>query len=161
MTTRENSLTQEQTNDHQYSDSKTKVHPTAHGGRVTMTIRILPNIKKAFADRTRQLGLSTCHVAEGLFTGFLNGTEANWDQVHKGPTINMTLVRDVKRVRRFSNIQQSTNTLVEEELGDVKACVVCGKNAFARAIDGEGYRFLCRTHFDKVKVRLLGWKVLA
>ena len=68
---------------------------------------------------------------------------------------NFNVERAVKRVRRYA-VEQ-----IEEEL-EVSSgvCVVCGGKGYAKAIDGEGCRLLCRRHFDKVKTSLLGWKVL-
>jgi len=83
------------------TNRKILVHQRLHGERTTMSIRILPEIKEKFTSRTRQLGLSTCHVAEGLFTGWLYGVEEKVELVHQSPTIDLTLVRDVKRIRRY------------------------------------------------------------
>jgi hypothetical protein len=135
-------------------DCKTLVHLRLHGGRTTMTIRVLPSLKDGFTRRTRELGLSTCHVAEGLIKGWLYGVEQKTELVHQSPTINLTLVRDVRRVRRYA--------VEKEEAGvvEVQKCAVCDGVAYVRAIDGDGSRFLCRVDFDKVRPRLLGWKYL-
>ena len=92
------------------SETNTMVHQRLHGNRTTMSIRILPQVKEAFTKHTRELGLSTCHVAEGLFTGWLIGVGEKVDLVHQSPTINLTLVRDVKRVRRYSVEEISEET---------------------------------------------------
>jgi hypothetical protein len=98
------------------NDSKTKTEPrcttrvnlTLHGDREVMSIRVKPEIKDAFTTVTRQYGLSTCHVAEGLFTGWLVAMGADLKQVYLSsttkavPVINLTLVRDVKRIKRFA-----------------------------------------------------------
>jgi hypothetical protein len=83
-------------------DSKTVVYQRLHGERTTMTVRVLPRLKKDFTEATRQLGLSTCHVVEGLLNGWLYGLNENLALVHQSPTINMTLVREVKRARRYA-----------------------------------------------------------
>jgi hypothetical protein len=122
-----------------------------------MTVRILPDLKEGFTRRTRELGLSTCHVAEGLIKGWLYGVEQKTELVHQSPTINLTLVRDVKRVRRYVREEVEVEVMGKVE---PEKCVVCGAVAYARAIDVEGSRFLCRADFQKVKPRLLGWKIL-
>lgn len=101
----------------QATDSSTRVYQRLHGVRTTMTIRIKPEIKEAFTRRTRDLGLSTCHVAEGLFDGWLMGVGEQVERVHQSPTINMTLVRDVKRIRRYKEEYEE----ISESVG-----VVCG-----------------------------------
>jgi hypothetical protein len=138
------------------SDCKTLVHLRLHGGRTTMTIRVLPDLKDGFTRRTRELGLNTCHVAEGLIKGWLYGVEQKTELVHQSPTINLTLVRDVKRVRRYAVEKEE----VEVSKVEVQKCAVCGNVAYARTIDVDGVRFLCRSDFAKARRRLLGWKVL-
>jgi hypothetical protein len=115
-------------------------------------MRILPEIKEAFTRRTRELGLSTCHVAEGLMQGWVYGVEQKTELVHQSPTINLTLVRDVKRVRRYA-VEEETVEVVRE-----LKCAVCGRAAFVRAFGVEGSRLLCETDFRKVKGRLKGWR---
>jgi hypothetical protein len=90
------------TNTNPNPDSSTQVYQRLHGERTTMTVRILPEIKELFTKRSRQLGLTTCHVLEGLIKGWLYGVAEKTELVHQSPTINLTLVRDVKRVRRFA-----------------------------------------------------------
>jgi len=91
----------------QNADSKTQVYQRLHGERTTMTVRILPRLKKDFTGATRQMGLSTCHVVEGLINGWLYGLNENLALVHQSPTINLTVVRDVKRVRRYA-VEETT-----------------------------------------------------
>jgi len=129
-------------------DSKTKVHLRLHGGRTTMTVRILPELKQGFTNRTRQLGLSTCHVTEGLVSAWLYAVEHNSDLVHQGLTMNLTLVRETKRPRRVARAEEV-----------VEACV-CGRAAFAVGTREDNSRIcLCRVHFDKEKPKLKGWTV--
>jgi hypothetical protein len=123
-----------------------------------MTIRVLPDLKDGFTRRTRELGLSTCHVAEGLIKGWLYGVEQKTELVHQSPTINLTLVRDVKRLRRYAKeeevVKESSKAL------EVQVCAVCGRTGHVKAIDVNGVRVLCKADFLKVKRSLLGWKVL-
>ena len=85
----------------QTSDSTTLVNQTLHGDRTVVSIRIKPELKEAFTRRTRELGLSTCHVAEGLISGWLMGIGEQVELVNHCPTINQVLVREVKRARRM------------------------------------------------------------
>jgi antitoxin component of RelBE/YafQ-DinJ toxin-antitoxin module len=105
-------------------DSETLVHLKLHGNRTTMTIRIKPELKEAFTTRVRQMGLSTCHVLEGLMQGYLYCTAAPQQLVHPSPTINLTLVRDVKRLRRvYTEVEEVTETVTRENLdAGILAC---------------------------------------
>jgi hypothetical protein len=138
----------------QASDSTTLVNQTLHGGRMVVSIRIKPELKEAFTRRCRRLGLSTCHVAEGLISGWLMGIGEQVELVNHCPTINQVLVREVKRRRRYA---------VEDEskVVDVGVCAVCGRPGFARAIEKDGVRVLCKADFLRVKKSLVAWKVLA
>lgn len=135
------------------SDSKTQVYQRLHGGRTTMTVRILPALKDGFTRRTRQLGLSTCHVAEGLIAAWLYAVEHNGDVVHQGLTMNVILVRDVKRPRRYAHAEEASEV--------VEACAVCGKGAFAVVTREDKSRVcLCEAHFDSERRKLKGWRNL-
>ncbi len=133
------------------SDCKTMVHHRLHGKRTTMSLRILPEVKQAFTERTRQLGLSTCHVAEGLFTGWLYGVEEKIELVHQSPKIDLTLVRDVKRVRRYY-----TEEIVEEKERVTQRCTFqdcklpAVAKAFYKAKDQE--HFVCNKHLEGIKL---------
>jgi hypothetical protein len=125
------------------TDSTTEVHQRLHGDRTTMSIRILPKIKGDFTKRVREMGLSTCHVAEALFTAWLVGIEEKTELVHQSPTINLTLVRDVKRVRRYS-VEE-----ISEEITEVEPhCWYCKKQSiglFRYKPHGKDYP-LCTDH---------------
>jgi hypothetical protein len=131
-----------------FSDCNTVVHQRLHGKRTTMSLRILPEVKEAFTRRTRQLGLSTCHVAEGLFTGWLYGVEEKVELVHQSPKIDLTLVRDVKRVRRYFT------EVVEEKEHVAQKCTFNGCNlpavakAFYKIKNQE--HFVCNQHLESV-----------
>jgi hypothetical protein len=133
------------------------VHQHLHGNRTTMTLRILPEVKEAFTKRTRELGLSTCHVAEGLFTGWLYGVVEKVELVHQSPTIDLTLVRDVKRVRRYYKEE------IEEER-TVQKCTFrdCKNAAIAKAlyIPKNQQHLVCNKHLEGIKVNSKMWQVL-
>lgn len=98
------------------TDSKTEVHLRLHGKRTTMTVRILPEIKKAFTERTRELGLTTCHVTEGLIQGWLVLMNSDKNLVHPGLTINnLTLTREVKRARRYAVEEDEESSVIWRE----------------------------------------------
>ena len=105
------------------------------------------------------MGLSTCHVAEGLITGWLYGVEEKVELVHQSPKIELTLVRDVKRVRRYFT------EVVEEKEQVTQKCTFkgCTFPAVAKALykikDQE--HFVCTQHFENVvKVNPRVWQVL-
>jgi hypothetical protein len=142
--------------DHESFDSKTVVHQRLHGQRTTMSIRILPEIKEAFKRRTRQLGLSTCHVAEGLFTGWLYGVEEKVELVHQSPTIDLTLVRDVKRVRRYYK------EVIEEKVTQECTFRGCKNLAVAKAlyIPKNEEHFVCKKHLDGIGSNSKTWQII-
>jgi hypothetical protein len=121
-----------------------------------MTIRILPEIKEAFTRRTKQLGLSTCHVAEGLFTGWLYGVEEKVELVHQSPTIDLTLVRDVKRVRRYFK------EVVEEKVTQRCTFKDCKNPAVTRAFYNPQNQehFVCNKHLEGIRGNPKIWRVI-
>lgn len=82
-----------------------------------LTVRINKQFKEAIKTHVKAKGLSICHINDALWFGYLLGWNEKLDLDVKSPTINLTLVRDVKRVRRYA---------VEEDGGK---CVYCGKVA--------------------------------
>jgi len=140
---------------HGKTDNDAWVHQRLHGNRTTMTIRILPQVKEAFTRRTRELGLRTCHVAEGLFTGWVIGVDKQSDLVHQSPTINLTLVRDVKRVRRYS-VEE-----ISEEITEIGHCCYCKKESiglFRYEPHNKDYP-LCKDHASTF-LKSSQWKVV-
>ena len=129
------------------SDSRTLVHQSLHGRRTTLSLRILPEVKEAFTRRTRLLGLSACHVAEGVFTGWLYGVEEKVELVHQGPKIDLTLVRDVKRVRRYYT------EVVEEKVAQECTFKGCKLPAIAKAFykTKNQEHFVCSKHLEGIK----------
>jgi len=98
------SLSQPQSNQNtnQTTDSKTKVYQRLHGGRSVVSIRVKPELKEALKSFCKAKGLSLCHITEGLWTAFLYGVGQKIELVNQGNTIELTLVRDVKRFRRYA-----------------------------------------------------------
>jgi len=77
-------------------------------------------LKEAIKRFCRRNGLSICHITEALWTAFLYGVNEKIELVNQSPTIELTLVRDVKRVRRYA---------VEV---DGEGCLYCGRVAVGR-----------------------------
>ncbi len=131
------------------SDSSTLVHQRLHGRRTTMSLRIFPEVKEAFTRRTRQLGLSTCHAAERLFTGWLYGVEEKVEWVHQIPKIDLTLVRDVKRVRRYYT--EVVEEKVAQECTFKRGKLPAVAKAFYKIKNQE--HFVCCKHLECIKSR--------
>jgi hypothetical protein len=90
------------------NDSKTSdvTYISVHDSR--LTVRINSKLKEAFLKHCRAKGLSACHISEALIYGYLKGFYDKLDLDVKSPTINLTLVRDVKRVRRYA-VEEETD----------------------------------------------------
>ena len=95
-------LSTQPNNNNQNSDSNSVVYLRLHGGREVASFRIKPELKMAFKRFCEENGLSMCHIIEGLISAFLYGVGKGFELVNQSPTINLTLVRDVKRVRRYA-----------------------------------------------------------
>ena len=95
-------LSTQPNNNNQNSDSNSVVYLRLHGGREVVSFRIKPELKMAFKRFCEENGLSMCHIIEGLISAFLYGVGKGFELVNQSPTINLTLVRDVKRVRRYA-----------------------------------------------------------
>jgi len=93
--------------DKQKHDSKTKVYQRLHGLRGVVSIRCKPELKEALNQFCQANGLSICHVFEMLITGYLVGMKQKIDWVNQSPTIELSVVREVKRVRRYAREYQS------------------------------------------------------
>jgi hypothetical protein len=101
-----------------------------------LTIRINKRFKELIKRHCTAKGLSICHINDALWFGYLLGWNEKLDVDVKSPTINLTLVRDVKRVRRYA-------VEVEDD-----RCHFCGKEAmgmFRYKRTGKMYA-LCEFH---------------
>ena len=126
-----------------------------------LTVRINKRFKELIKRHCVAKGLSICHINDALWFGYLLGWNEKLDVDVKSPTINLTLVRDVKRVRRYAVEEVKEETEVCEVSGvegSKDECAVCGKSSFVRVIRKDGSRaFLCRPHFQREKRGLRGW----
>jgi hypothetical protein len=138
------------------SDSKTVVYQRIHGQRDVVSIRIKPEIKEALNEFCRANGLSLCHIIEGLTTGYLVGMQQKITWVNQSPTINLTLVRDVKRLRRYA-VEKEVKPSSFVERGSIEKCAFCEAKSFARCVDDDVVVWLCQPHFVRFKSRLRGW----
>ena len=124
--------------------------------RKTVGFKCNINLWNSFVPYCKANYGSVCHVLEPIIVALLS-SKVNLSQTVKPLHIeNFNVERAVKRVRRYAVEQIGEELEVSSEV-----CVECGKAAYAKVIDGDGSRFLCRADFGKVKLKLLGWKVLA
>jgi len=115
-----------------------------------LTVRINKRFKELIKRHCTAKGLSICHINDALWFGYLLGWNEKLDLDVKSPTINLTLVRDVKRVRRYA-----------VEVEDDK-CHFCGKVAvdmFCYVKTGQIYP-LCGFHAGEF-VNGKTWKVIS
>jgi len=136
------------------NDSKTKVDLRLHGGRTRFSVRCKPEIKEALFEFAKANGLSQCHIFETLATGYLVGMQQKINWVRQSPTIELTVVRDVKRVRRYVKEPDGGCDVFIEDHGDPTHCSVCGHPPTYQAgswTDRFHYvrTWLCQAHFDR------------
>lgn len=138
------------------SDSKTfdVSRISLHNDR--LTLRINSELKKAFIGHCKAKGLSVCHILEGLIYGYLRGFYDKIELDVKSPTINLTLVRDVKRIRRYAR------EVIDEK--DVKAdkCRFCNKAPIGKFIyqPTEKQYPLCEYHAQEFVTSRGNWKAV-
>jgi hypothetical protein len=149
------------------TDSKTSdvSHISVHDSR--LTVRINSKLKEAFLSHFRAKGLSACHICEGLFYGYLQGFYDKIDTDVKSPTIELTLVRDVKRVRRYA-VEEESVSEDEDKSGMVKRelCCYCRRsrihryavNRFRYLPTGQDYP-LCGHHAERL-LETDSWSVI-
>lgn len=110
----------------QTSDSKTQVYQRLHGGRTLTSIRVKPELKEALKRFCLANGLSLCHVFEMLVTGYLVGMKQKIDWVNQSPTIELTVVREVKRIRRYApGEKRVSDNIAVENVGSFEKCAYC------------------------------------
>lgn len=138
------------------SDSKTfdVSRISVHDDR--LTLRINGELKKAFIGHCRAKGLSVCHILEGVIYGYLRGFYDKIELDVKSPTINLTLVRDVKRVRRYAK------EVVEEKDVRVDKCRFCNKSPVGNFVyrpTGKQYP-LCEFHAGEFVTSQGSWRAV-
>ena len=110
------------------TDGRTGVYQRLHGCREVVSIRCKPEIKEALKSFCEANGLSICHVFEGLATAYLHGMQQKIHWVNQSPTINLTLVRDVRRVRRYAQSLDHDEAAVEDS-GSFERCAFCDQRS--------------------------------
>ena len=119
-------------------------------------MRINSELKEAFIGHCRAKGLSVCHILEGLIYGYLRGFYDKIELDVKSPTINLTLVRDVKRVRRYAR-----EVVEEKDVNDDK-CRFCSKvpvGTFVYQPTEKQYP-LCEYHAKEFVTSRGSWRVV-
>lgn len=87
------------------SDSTTNVDKVVEKVKIRfedkLTVRCDIETKKALKRFSEQTGITECQIIHGLLTAYLYGMQQKFQYVDKSPTINLTIERAVKRVRRY------------------------------------------------------------
>jgi hypothetical protein len=152
-------------NEAKSSDSMTNVHFSENevpcyvsGVREPIAIRIDTGVYKRFKPIAKWVYGSTCKAVETSMISIIEAVEkgVHFSNTRKPIQIDKIVIERNLRPRRDLRIVDGSG-IVESE---VRKCQVCGKEAYAKAIDREGSRFLCRTDFQKVRAALIGWKVI-
>lgn len=131
--------------DSKTSDVSEEIRVSVHDDR--LTVRINRGLKEAIKRHCLAKGLSICHISDALWLGYLRGFYDKIELDVKSPTIELTVVRDVKRVRRYA----------------VKSSEICGFRGCNRVAVGSGVwrgesrLSLCERHFFEAKVNLKDW----
>ena len=128
-------------------------------GRDVISIRCKPEIKAALKRFCETNGLSICHVFELLVTGYLTGMQQQIDWVNKSPTIELTVVREVKRIRRYKRERDLDVDL--EEFGSPDQCCFtgCTGKVVKRVLDEpqpfhQIGQYVCEEHFLQRKTEI-------
>lgn len=74
-------------------------------------------------------GLSICHITEALWLGYLYGWNEKLDIDVQSPTINLTVVRDVKRVRRYARFNDVVEVDEAVRVVPKPKCELCGRES--------------------------------
>jgi hypothetical protein len=120
-----------------------------------LTLRINGELKKAFIRHCKAKGLSVCHILEGLIYGYLRGFYDKIELDVKSPTINLTLVRDVKRIRRYAKEG------IDEKI-DMNKCRFCNKAPIGNFVYHPTQKQypLCKFHAKEFVTSRGSWRVV-
>jgi len=134
-------------------DSKTLDAGAGSDRRVRVTIRCKPEIKDALNKFCLKNGLSICHVFELLVSGYLTGVQQKINFGVISPTIELSVVREVKRIRRYAHERVPPEF---EEYGGRERCSVSGcKSPVFGVVQFEEHpshylvQWFCRAHFGE------------
>ena len=135
------------------------------GRRDRVTVRIKRELKEALKQFCLANGLSICHISEALYTAYLLGVNQKINLDVKRPTIELTVVREVKRPRRYLRESGGGRDVVVEDLGSLEKCGFCGERSVAVHYEWvDRYRcvrqFTCRRHHERLKRQGTSWSEL-
>ena len=121
-----------------------------------LTLRINSELKEVFVGHCKAKGLSVCHILEGLIYGYLKGFYDKIELDVKSSTINLTLVRDVKRIRRYAK------EVVEGNDSKMGKCRFCNKASIGNFIyqPTEKQYPLCDFHTKEFVTSRGSWRTL-
>jgi len=144
------------------TESKTKADLRLHGGRDRITIRCKPEIKENLLRLCKTNGLSLCHVFETLVTGYLTGMKERVNWVSQSPTIELTVVREVKRIRRYAKEYGAGDVQVETVGSPLKCACGCAEPVVARHftyVDAQRCveTFVCQRRHEELKAQRVCW----
>ena len=79
---------------------------------ITASFKARPDRWQRFKLKTAELGVSTCHVLDGLMEAWLQGQDSPGRSLHRTPTqsippvsVNLTMHHVVKRPRRMAGLE--------------------------------------------------------
>lgn len=139
------------------NECKTNVNIASRKFTDVVSIRCDPRSKKALNEFCRANGLSLCYVWDTLVWGYLTGLAQKISDVYKSPTINVEVVREVKRVRRYVRDDSGGgHDVFIEDLGSFDKCDFCDSSPVAVHFDrADRYRcqrqFVCLVHHRLLK----------
>jgi hypothetical protein len=121
-----------------------------------ITARINKDLKKLILEVLKAKGLSYCHINDALWIGWLRGYADKIGLDVKSPTIIQTVVRDVKRVRRYAK------EVVGEKEVRADKCRFCNKAPIGNFVykpTGKQYP-LCEYHVGEFVTSHGSWRVV-
>ena len=66
-----------------------------------MTVKMEPEVKRLLKEFSRRTGIISCQIIHALLTGYLTAMSDKIKLDVQSPTINLTIERQVQRVRRY------------------------------------------------------------
>jgi len=125
-----------------------------------LNIRCDPETKKAIIEFSENTGISICQLYDALTKAFLHGCQLQRDLGTQSPTINLTIERQVQRVRRYARESGAGDGRVEEveEPSGFVPCALSGCGCRNPAVlelrkEGVGRVHACPSHVEYFKER--------
>jgi len=107
-----------------------------------------------FLAAVRKQGLSTCAVLEAFMIGYVQALEKARISPLPNVNLNLTVVRDVKRIHRYSReVGESKGYVVS---GSPEKCALCDAKPSYQVFLGQPNKvdsilYLCPNHFENYK----------